>query len=80
MNSPIVALRTASILAGLIGLGHLVRLLVQVDVVIGTREFPLWLSGVAVIVAAVLSWWFWRVSLPARESAPAHHEAMPAES
>lgn len=82
MNSQIVGLRTASVLAGLIGLGHLIRLLMQLHLVVGTRQIPLWFSGVTVIVAAVVSWWMWRLSLPAHEpTPPVHHEmSTPAES
>ena len=81
MNSQIIGLRTASVLAGLIGLGHLIRLLMQLQVVVGTRQIPLWVSGVTVIVSVVVCWWLWKVSLPVKEETPVHHEmTTPAES
>lgn len=66
MNSSVVGLRVASVIFGLAGVAHLIRLLAQMDVVIADRHLPMWLSGVAVLVAGFLCGWCWKLSRPAK--------------
>lgn len=63
MNSPMVGLRVASAVFGLVFLGQLARLLLRLKVTVGPCVIPLWCSGVALVVAAVLCVWLWRLSL-----------------
>lgn len=62
MNSPAQGLRVASIIFGLIGLGHLGRLLARIPVHLGNYAIPMWPSVIALIVAGALSIWMWRLS------------------
>jgi len=62
MNSPQTGLRVASVVFGIFAIGHIVRLLKHAQVTIGSIEVPMGLSWVALIVAAVLSIWLWRLS------------------
>jgi len=61
MNSPSVALRLASILAGLIGLAHLLRVLVGTAVRVGAYSVPLWVSIPAAAIGFVLCGWVWKL-------------------
>lgn len=63
MNSPIVGLRVASIVFGLMGLAQLGRLVAQFPVIVAGHELPLWPSALAVIVLAGLSFWMWRLAI-----------------
>ena len=49
-------LRISAIIFGLIALLHLLRLLFSWDIFIETREMPMWLSIVGLLVAGLLSW------------------------
>lgn len=71
MNTSVMGLRVSSVIFGLVGLAHLVRLLMQLEVVIAGRHMPVWMSGAAVIVSAILCVWLWRLSLPVK--APETH-------
>jgi hypothetical protein len=62
MKSQIAGLRVASILFGLVFLGHLARVLFHVNVVIGTQLMPFWTSIVGLLVAGVLALWMWWLS------------------
>ncbi|HVU36530.1 MAG TPA: hypothetical protein VHE61_24030 [Opitutaceae bacterium] len=62
MNSPILALRTASAIFGLIGLGHVIRILAATTVNIGGYAIGRRWSVLAVVVLAALCVWLWRVS------------------
>ena len=62
MNSPQTGLRVASVVFGIFAIGHIVRLLKHAQVTIGSIDVPMGLSWVALIVAAVLSIWLWRLS------------------
>jgi len=66
MSSQASGLRVASVLFGLFALGHLVRLVKQAQVMVGTHQIPMWISVVALIIAAVLSIWMWRLSSAAQ--------------
>jgi hypothetical protein len=62
MNSQVVGLRVASVIFGLVCLAQLGRLLARPEVMVAGHAFPLWPSGVAVVVAGGLSLWMWRLS------------------
>ena len=54
------ALLIAGIIFGLIALLQLVRLVRQFEVMINGQMIPLWASGVAFIVALILSFWMFK--------------------
>jgi hypothetical protein len=62
MNSPTTGLRVASIIFGIFAIGHLLRLISHAQVTVGTHSIPMGLSWVALIVAAILCIWMWRLS------------------
>ena len=62
MNSQKIGLRVASLLFALFALGHLLRLLNQAQVIIGTQTIPLWISAPLAVIAALLSFWMWKLS------------------
>lgn len=62
MNSPTTGLRVASIIFGIFAIGHLLRLMSHAQVTLGTHTIPMGLSWVALIVAAILCIWLWRLS------------------
>jgi hypothetical protein len=66
MNSPRTGLRVASILFAVFALGHLLRLINQAHVTVGTLPIPMGLSWIALIVAFILCIWFWRLSNSSR--------------
>ena len=47
---------------GIFAIGHLLRLINHAQVTVGTHTIPMGLSWVALIVAAILCIWFWRLS------------------
>ena len=62
MNQQRTGLRVASFLFAIFAIGHLFRLIKQIPVQVGNYHIPMGLSWVALIVAAILSIWFWRLS------------------
>jgi len=62
MNSPKTGLRVASVFFGIFAIAHLLRLINQAQVTVGTLTIPIGLSWVALIVALILCVWFWRLS------------------
>ena len=64
MNSPTVGLRVASVIFGIFAIGHLLRLINQAQVTVGTHTIPMALSWVALIVAVILCIWLWRLASP----------------
>jgi len=62
MNSPTTGLRVASIIFGILAIGHVLRLINHAQVTVGTHTIPMGLSWVALIVAAILCIWMWRLS------------------
>jgi len=62
MRSQASGLRVASVIFALFAIGHVVRLVKQVQVTVGTYQVPMWVSVVALIIAAILSTWMWRLS------------------
>jgi hypothetical protein len=62
MNSQKTGLRVASIIFGIFAIGHMVRLIKQAQVTVGTLTIPMGVSWIALIVAAILCVWLWRLS------------------
>jgi len=62
MSSQASGLRVASVIFALFAIGHVVRLVKQAQVMVGTYQVPMWVSVVALIIAAILSTWMWRLS------------------
>jgi hypothetical protein len=62
MNSQTTGLRVASIVFALFALGHILRLIKHARVIVGTHHIPMVVSVVALIMAAGLSIWMWRLS------------------
>jgi len=62
MKSPRTGLRVASVIFGIFTIGHLLRLINQAQVTVGSHTIPMGLSWVALIVAVILSIWFWRLA------------------
>ncbi|MFL6766198.1 MAG: hypothetical protein ACJ8FO_13505 [Sphingomicrobium sp.] len=46
----------ASAIFALMALVHLYRLVVRFQITVGTHSIPMWVSYVAIVVTAVLSW------------------------
>jgi len=46
----------------LICLGHLLRIITQVDVLIAGRDIPVWVNAVGALIAAGLSLWMWKLA------------------
>lgn len=65
MNSPALALRTASVIFGLMGLGHLIRIFVATTVCVGGCPIGRRWSVLAAVVLAGLCGWLWRVAATA---------------
>jgi hypothetical protein len=62
MNPQQTGLRVASILFAIFAIGHLLRLIKQIPVQVGNYQIPMGLSWVALIIAAILCIWLWRLS------------------
>lgn len=62
MNSQRTGLRVASILFALFAIGHLLRLINQIPVQVGSHQIPMGVSWVALVIAAGLCIWLWRLS------------------
>jgi hypothetical protein len=75
MNSPVVGLRVASVVIGLVGLGQLIRIICCVSVQVGGCLVGRRWSVVAVIVLAALCVWLWML---ASKAAKATVQAPPA--
>jgi len=66
MNSQRTVLRVAAVIFAIFVIGHVVRLFKHAKVMVATHQIPLEVSWVALIIAAVLSIWMWRLSSAAR--------------
>jgi hypothetical protein len=62
MNSQRTGLRVASIIFAIFAIGHLLRLINQIPVQVGSHQIPMGLSWVALIISAILCLWLWRLS------------------
>jgi hypothetical protein len=63
MHPQRTGLRVASIIFGIFAIGHLIRLIKQAPVTVGTMAIPMGVSWIALIIAAILCIWLWRLSL-----------------
>ena len=62
MNSPRTGLRVGSVIFAIFAIGHLLRLINQAQVTVGTLTIPMGVSWIALIIAAILSIWLWRLA------------------
>jgi uncharacterized membrane protein YecN with MAPEG domain len=62
MNPQKTGLRVASIIFAIFAIGHLIRLINQISVQVGSHQIPMGASWVALIIAAILCIWLWRLS------------------
>jgi hypothetical protein len=62
MNTPAIGLRVAAIIFAIFALGHALRLFKHAKVLVATHQIPLAVSWVALVIAAALSVWMWRLS------------------
>jgi len=62
VNSPRTGLRVASVIFGIFAIGHLLRLINQVQVTVGTHTIPMGVSWIALVVAVILCVWLWRLA------------------
>jgi hypothetical protein len=62
VNSPKIGLRVASFFFGIFATAHLLRLISQAQVAVGTHTIPMGVSWSALIIAAILCVWFWRLA------------------
>jgi hypothetical protein len=62
MNPQKRGLRVASIIFALFALGHVVRLFTKAEVTVGGNQIGIWVSVVALLIAAGLSLWLWRLA------------------
>jgi protein-S-isoprenylcysteine O-methyltransferase Ste14 len=57
----------AAAIFALLALAHVVRVVTHFQVILGSHSIPEWVSYVAIVVGALLSWMLWR---EARGAAP----------
>jgi hypothetical protein len=62
MNSQETGLRVASVFFGLFAIAHLIRLINQIPIQLGNHQIPMGVSWVALIIAAILCIWLWRLA------------------
>jgi hypothetical protein len=62
MDSQKTGLRIASIIFGIFAIGHVLRLIKHAQVTVGTLTIPMGVSWIALIVAAILCIWLWRLA------------------
>jgi len=62
MNSTIMGLRTAGTVFAIVCLGHLLRVVTRVDLLVGGHLLPVWVNAVACVIAGGLSAWMWKLS------------------
>ena len=62
MNSARTGLRVASVIFAIFAIGHVLRLINHAQVTVGTHTIPMGVSWIALVVAAILCAWLWRLS------------------
>ena len=62
MTKQRLGLRVAGAIFALLSLAHVVRLIAQVEVRVGTQVMPMWVSVAGMIVGAALAVWFWSLA------------------
>jgi hypothetical protein len=70
MNSPVVGLRVASVIFGLVCLAQLLRIIVRLEIIVGGHIIARRFSAIAVIVAGALCLWLWMLSTKADKPKP----------
>ena len=78
MNSPTCGLRVASVVFGLICLGQLLRIILRLQVFVGSHYIHRWHSAVVVVVAGLLCVWLWMLASKAAQPKPDAAPAKPA--
>jgi hypothetical protein len=68
MNSTLVGLRVAAVVFGFVALLQLMRLVTQFEVTVDGHIVPFWPNAIALVIAAGLSAWMWRLSAVAQHS------------
>jgi hypothetical protein len=66
MNSPTIGLRVAAAVFALVALLPIARLLTHFEVIVGGHVVPFWPNALALVIAAGLAGWMWRLSTLAR--------------
>ncbi len=69
MKSQILGLRVASMLFGLIGLGHVLRIVLDIRIVVGDVYLQRRWNAVAAVILAALCVWLWRLSTKGSQAA-----------
>jgi hypothetical protein len=62
MNSQRTGLQVAAVIFAIFAIGHAVRLFKHAKLMVATHVIPMELSWVALIIAALLCIWMWRLS------------------
>jgi hypothetical protein len=62
MNSRAFGLRVAALIFAVVTLAHLVRLIAQAHVTIGSQTIPVWVSAPFAMISGLLSLWMWKLS------------------
>jgi len=62
MSSPVVGLRVAASVFAVVTLGHLLRFVTQLSILVAGREVPLWVNLLGAVFAGTLSLWMWRLA------------------
>jgi hypothetical protein len=78
MNSPTCGLRVASVVFGLMCLGHLLRIIVRVQLHVGGFYIHRWFSAAAVVITGLLCVWLWMLAAKANQPKPDAAPAKPA--
>jgi uncharacterized membrane protein YecN with MAPEG domain len=77
MNSQKTGLCVASIFFGLFAIAHVFRLINAVPVQVGNHQIPMGVSWVALIVAAIVCIWLWRLASRSGTKSGAHGVTRP---
>jgi hypothetical protein len=62
MNPQKTGLRVASIIFAIFAIGHLLRLLNQTPVMVGSHQIPMGVSWLALVIAVLLCMWLWKLA------------------
>jgi len=62
MKSRNLGLRVAGTIFAVVCVGHVLRLLTQIEVVVAGWHLPLWMNVVGALVTGTLSAWMWKLS------------------
>jgi hypothetical protein len=67
MSSPVLGLRVAATVFGIVMLGHFVRLTTQLPVFVAGYDVPLWVNALGALFAGGLSLWMVGLAYRARD-------------